>query len=352
MSRTLPDATVAHLRDIADEPDLAGTKYRLGGRLGRGGMAAVWSAHDTVLDRSVAIKVLDVDDSAGALAGRMLREARVLARLEHPGIVPVHDAGRLPDGRVFYVMKHVRGRSLDALLPDLPDRDARLRIFERLCEAVAFAHAHGVVHRDLTPANIMIGEFGEVLVMDWGVASLLDGRTGEAGAGTSADPVGTSLNAATETPAGVSRVHPPGELAGHDIVTAHGTRVGTPGFMPPEQERGDSAAADARADVWGLGAVLHVLVCDRLPDGLPAGRGVPRALAAILGRALAPVPADRYDSAGDLAADVRRVLAGVPPTAYREPLHERARRLVKTYRVPIALVLSYILMRALLLLIA
>jgi eukaryotic-like serine/threonine-protein kinase len=338
MSRALPDSIVAHLRDIADEPDLSGTKYRLGGRLGRGGMAAVWAAHDTVLDRSVAIKVLDVDDPDGALASRMLREARILARLEHPGIVPVHDAGRLPDGRVFYVMKHVRGSRLDALLPDLPDRDARLRIFERLCEAVAFAHAHDVVHRDLKPANVMIGEFGEVLVMDWGVAGLLDGRTGEAPAAPSAD-----REAAASAAEG---------LPEPDAVTARGIRVGTPGFMSPEQVRGDSAAADARADVWGLGAVLHVLVCDRLPDGLPAGRGVPRALAAVLGRALAPVPAERYDSAGDLAADVRRFLAGVPPTAYREPLHERAGRLVKTYRVPIALVLSYILMRALLLLFA
>ena len=104
---------------------------------------------------------------------RLRTEAQVLARLEHPGLVPVHDIGSLPDGRLFYAMKLVRGRRLDEHVRDLPSRAARLRLLEKICEAVAFAHAHGVIHRDLKPQNVMVGPFGEVLVLDWGVAKVL-----------------------------------------------------------------------------------------------------------------------------------------------------------------------------------
>jgi serine/threonine protein kinase len=167
----ISDAALRHLREMADLPDLDGTPYEILETLGRGGMGTVYLALDHRLGREVALKTVQLPAGSGDEIERLLREARVLARLEHPGIVPVHDAGLLPDGRAFYAMKRVRGLRLDehARAVSLPDR---LRAFERVCETVAFAHAHGVIHRDLKPENVMVGPFGEVLVLDWGVAKV------------------------------------------------------------------------------------------------------------------------------------------------------------------------------------
>src|SRR5262249_14401960 len=140
----------------------------------------VYSAQDETLERRVALKVLEVPGSESELASRLMREARVLALLEHPGIVPVHDVGTLADGRVFYTMKFVEGQRLDQYIATVASVPDRLRIFLRICEAVAFAHARGVLHRDLKPANMMVGPFGEVLVMDWGLAKIL-ANAGESG---------------------------------------------------------------------------------------------------------------------------------------------------------------------------
>src|SRR6202050_5044985 len=171
--KSLSDKAIERLRAGADEPDLAGTRYRLLQRVARGGMGVVYAAEDERLERRVALKVLDVPGADGDLANRLMREARVLARLEHPGIVPVHDVGTLADGRVFYTMKFVEGQRLDKFIEGVESVPDRLRLFLRICEAVAFAHARGVLHRDLKPANVMIGPFGEVLVLDWGLAKIL-----------------------------------------------------------------------------------------------------------------------------------------------------------------------------------
>ncbi len=181
----LSDKTVAHLRDAASEPDLSGTAYRFVAALGRGGMGAVFLVEDTRLGRRVAMKVLDLADRAGELEARLLREARVLAQIEHPGIVPVHDVGALADGRVFYTMKYVEGKRLDEWAARAGALAERLRLFEKICEPVAFAHSRGVLHRDLKPANVMVGLFGEVLVMDWGVAKILGGGIGPGAAAAS-----------------------------------------------------------------------------------------------------------------------------------------------------------------------
>ena len=146
----LSDRAVEHLRQIADLPDLSGTKYELLSVLGRGGMGTVYTARDRELERLVALKVVTSPMPAG-LADRLVREARVLAHLEHPGIVPVHDVGRLPDGRVFYVMKLVRGELLARQAGAETPLTDKLLICERICEAVAFAHSRGVIHRDLKP---------------------------------------------------------------------------------------------------------------------------------------------------------------------------------------------------------
>src|SRR5467141_537462 len=178
----LSDRALERLRDAADLPDLSGTHYRLLERVARGGMGVVYTAEDERLQRRVALKVLDLTGAEGDLANRLIREARVLARLEHPGIVPVHDVGTLSDGRVFYTMKFVEGHCLDKHIESVASLPDRLRLFLRICDAVAFAHARGVLHRDLKPANVMVGAFGEVLVMDWGLAKIMREQSAKASA--------------------------------------------------------------------------------------------------------------------------------------------------------------------------
>src|SRR5947209_12077622 len=169
----LSDRSLERLRRAADVPDLSGTRYRLLEHVARGGMGVVYAAHDETLDRRVALKILDFPTRNGEFARRLTREAHVLAQLEHPGIVPVHDVGTLPDGRVFYAMKFIEGQRLDQHVEAVSSLPDRLRLFLRICDAVAFAHARGVLQRDLKPANVMVGPFGEVLVMDWGLAKIL-----------------------------------------------------------------------------------------------------------------------------------------------------------------------------------
>jgi len=297
VSQWLADDTVAHLRDVADWPDL-GERYEVTRRLGRGGMGVVYAARDLVLDREVAIKVID-SSTPGADPSRLQDEARILGRLEHPGIVPVHDAGTLPDGRVFYVMKLVRGERLDVTLDTTASLAERLEIFLRICHAVSFAHAQGVVHRDLKPSNVMRGSFGEVLVLDWGVAKVL--------------------------------AHP--DTRGDAI-------VGTPGFMAPEQAYGATATVDVRADVYALGVMLQGM--------LP--RPILKPLMAVCARAQAERPDQRYASVAALAADIVRFRDGEPVAAYRESIVERMARLYRRHRLPILLVAAYMVMRVILLL--
>jgi eukaryotic-like serine/threonine-protein kinase len=311
--------------------------------LGRGGMGTVYRAIDHRLDREIALKVVPLSHPADIDVDRLLREARVLARLEHPGIVPVHDAGLLPDGRAFYAMKRVRGQRLDEHARTLPLPE-RLRAFQRICEAVAFAHAHGVIHRDLKPENVMVGPFGEVLVMDWGVAKLnphpcpspVPSRPPSPGEGNKRD----SFCSSPSSPGEGGR-EGTGEEGRGGEGTAHGTILGTPGYMAPEQERGEVERIDERTDVWALGALLQFLLGDE---------AAPRPLEAIRRRAMAAEPEARYPNVEDLAADLSRYLAGLPVGAHPEGLFETIGRFVRRYRVPILLVLAYVLMRALLIL--
>ncbi|PYX01118.1 MAG: hypothetical protein DMG89_02620 [Acidobacteria bacterium] len=307
--KMLSDTAVERLREAADAPDLSGTRYRLLGKLGEGGMAGVYRVEDTALNREIALKVVSLVDSSGDLAARLLQEARVIAQLEHPGIVPVHDAGTLADGRVFYTMKLVQGRSLDQCeLGGLPER---LRLFHKICEPVSFAHCRGVLHRDLKPQNIMVGAFGEVLVMDWGLSKLLGG---------------------SERPGTVD------ELVGAETkaVTAHGTIMGTPGYMAPEQGRGESATVDQRADIYSLGTVLRFLMRALV---------VPRAVRAIAAKATEADPALRYRSVEEFSRDIAHYLDGLPVSAYPEGPLGKVWRWGTRNRVWILLLLAYLVMR-------
>jgi serine/threonine protein kinase len=287
------DGALGRLRESVRTPDLSGTRYRLVGPIGTGGMGAVFEVVDEPLGRRVALKVVDVPLDGEEAAEALLAEARVLAGLEHPGLVPVHDAGRLADGRAFYAMKLVRGRRLDEALGEssLPER---LRVFLRVCEPVAFAHANGVVHRDLKPSNVMLGPFGEILVLDWGLAR----------------PVAAAAEAS-----------------------------GTPGFMAPEQIAG--GPTDVRADVFGLGALLDAIL------RVPPARARTKALDAIVARAKAAEPGARYSGVPALAADVERLLDGGRVEAYEENVLERAARLVKRHGVAVGLVATYLVVRGL-----
>jgi serine/threonine protein kinase len=276
------------LRAVAELPDFGGTRYRIVRELGRGGMGVVYEAEEFELRRHVAVKVLATELVSREGAEQMRDEARVVAKLEHPGIVPIHEVGTLADGRVFYAMKLVRGHRLDKVSGT---EHELLRVFLRICEAVGFAHANGVVHRDLKPENVMVGEFGEVLVMDWGVATSLGND----------DP--------------------------RRVI------AGTCGYMAPEQERG--GAVDASTDVFALGAILRGMLDDR-----PS-----RLLSAICAKACAEDQSNRYRDARELAADVTSYLDGERLTAYRENVVERISRWLDRNRALVAVVVAYLVMR-------
>jgi serine/threonine protein kinase len=303
----LSDAVVGRLRRVGNWPELASSRYVVLDELGRGGMGTVYLARDQELERDVALKISNAIASP-EFEQRLQREARTLARLEHPGIVPVHDVGRLADGRLFYVMKRLAGKTLQQRLPSLDAAD-RLGTFERICEPVGFAHARGVIHRDLKPANIMLGGFGEVIVLDWGLAK------------ATVDPGGSAM-------------------------------AGTHGYMAPEQASPGSCEIDHRADVYALGAILHLLLTDTLPAGDDAESGlrrarVPRPLAAICATALRRSPGARYQSVAAMQDDVARYRGGRAVSVYRETPWERIVRFTRTYRTPILLVLAYLVMRTL-----
>src|SRR5262245_50849736 len=234
-------------------------RYRVLGEIGRGGMGLVLRSHDPELGRDLALKVMRGDYAGHPdVVQRFHEEARVGGQLQHPGMVPVYELGRAEDGRPYFTMKLVKGDTLANQLKErtspAQDRPRFLKIFEQVCQAVAYAHNKGVIHRDLKPSNVMVGAFGEVQVMDWGLAKVLNAapasgeeqeQRGTAGTTVSVVKVSRSDSGSTETQEG-------------DV-------LGTPAYMPPEQALGEINRVDQRADVFSLGAIL----CEILTGGPP-----------------------------------------------------------------------------------
>ena len=244
--------TLDHPGDAAPTAPVAPAGYELLEVVGRGGMGVVYRARDIALDREVAVKLLlDRYAPDSPTAARFLDEARITGQLQHPGIPAVYQVGTLPGGRPFLAMKLIKGDTLDALLKANAPMDA-LAVFGAVSQAVGYAHAHGVIHRDLKPANVMVGAFGEVQVMDWGLAKVLASRERER---PESDPDATQ-GAATEIRTQRDSDTP---------FTQHGSVLGTPAYMPPEQAAGELDKVDARSDVFGLGGLLCVLLTGQPP---------------------------------------------------------------------------------------
>jgi serine/threonine protein kinase/tetratricopeptide (TPR) repeat protein len=334
-----------------------GTRYEILAELTRGGMGQILRANDALLGREVLVKQVLADAAREpfgpgndpAREALFARERRTAAGLEHPNIAPVYDAGSHGDGRPFYVMRYIRGDTLKQVIArhhpapagqTAAERSLQLRDllgrFVAVCEAVAYAHARGVLHRDIKPANILLGDFGETQLIDWGLAKVGSDEIAQASGGGCGS---------------VSGSLPPLKIEASDSdPTAQGQVKGTPAFMAPEQAEGALARIGPPTDVYGLGATLYQILTGRsafqgaptefLPDVIrgifPRPRqvnpGVAPALEAICLKAMAREPADRYPSAKALAGDIDRWLADEPVGVYRDPWTKRAVRFAKRHR--------------------
>jgi serine/threonine-protein kinase len=322
-------------------------RFQILRRLAKGGLGEVFVARDEEVPREVALKVIQspfADDPDSR--GRFQREAEVTGRLEHPGVIPVYGLGLDEHGRPFYAMRFIRGEALsDAIArfhaPDGPGADPARRALElrgllgrfiAVCHAIAYAHSRGVIHRDVKPANVMLGPYGETLVVDWGLAKV---------AGTP-DPA--------HAPDG-SSLQPPADSS----ATRDGTWIGTPAYMSPEQAEGKVDRIGPASDLYSLGATLYCILTGKAPFGGPnifatlervrrndfaparsVDRRIPRALEAVSARAMAHRPEDRYPSATDLAGEIERWLADEPVTAFREPMIGRFVRFCRRHRPAVA----------------
>ena len=317
-----PSATVVR------RPSTPSLHFVRGRELARGGMGRVVVAEDQKLGRTVALKLLHHDSPA--LRARFEREAAITARLAHPAIVPIYEAGELDNGEPFYAMKLVEGTPLDATIQRATTLAARLALLPSamaVCEALAYAHSRRIIHRDLKPANVLVGTFGETVVIDWGLAKDLDAAGGD--------------------------VVTPSQIEGNSDVTIDGEVMGTPSYMPPEQATG--GVVDERADVYALGALLYHVVAGRPPyRGRTAGEildavekgpppplveiepDVPDDLASIVTKAMARTPSERYATAGELAEELRRFISGQLVSSHRYSGPELVRRWLRKHRAAVA----------------
>jgi tetratricopeptide (TPR) repeat protein len=309
-----------------DQPGERSDRYLFFGEIARGGMGAVLRGRDIDLGRELAVKVLlESHMDKPELVRRFVEEARIGGQLQHPGVVPVYELGTFADNRPFFTMKLVRGRTLAQVLRARPaaeeDRSRLLAIFESICQTMAYAHARGVIHRDLKPSNIMVGDYGEVQVMDWGLAKVLADENGNLAEGGPNEP---SAGGPSNSPGTTS--------SGPRASSLAGSILGTPGYMAPEQARGQVELVDERADVFGLGAILCEILTGRPIDTGPARSeseydvsrwdfdgisvrlsrcGADAELIELTRQCLALEPKDRPRQAGFVAARIAMYLSGV-----------------------------------------
>lgn len=262
----------------SDDLDLSGSRFQFLGEIARGGMGSILRVHDPELGRDLALKILlNRHRQNPELVGRFIEEAQISGQLQHPGIVPIHELGTLDEGRPYFTMRLVKGHTLAELLSqrENPQSDLPryLAIFELICQTVAYAHARGVVHRDLKPSNVMVGSFGEVQVMDWGLAKVLPRKgpmADEPPVGEPVDPwaelpTDPEMEALPPTVVATTRSRDPALDSDLSVI---GSILGTPSYMAPEQARGEVWLVDERADVFAIGSIL----CEIL-TGLPAFTG-------------------------------------------------------------------------------
>jgi tRNA A-37 threonylcarbamoyl transferase component Bud32/tetratricopeptide (TPR) repeat protein len=348
ISRTLdptpPPHGVAVVATRAFVPD-GHERYTLSRLHATGGIGRVWLAHDVTLRREVALKELRPEKTSNdALLGRFLREARVTGQLEHPGIVPIYEVGQRPDDHApYYTMRFIRGQTMAEAADHYHKRRASgdagplelrklLSAFVGVCNAIAYAHSRGVLHRDLKPQNVVLGGFGEVIVLDWGLARLLDDR--DADVDSAPLDLGSTLDLEK---------------------TRDGQTLGTPSYMSPEQATARPDLLGPATDVYGLGAVLYHILTNRPPFPGPTSdeaiqrviseppqppkeivAATPGALQAICLKALSKKPQDRYPSATELADEVQHWLADEPVKAHAEPLYVKAGRWMRHRRAFVA----------------
>lgn len=294
----IDESAIDRLRRAVTLPASVSERYELHEVIGRGGMGTVYRATDRELERDVAVKVVNPEIASPETVRRMAAEARTVAALEHPAVVPIHDAGLSDASEVWYVMKLVRGASLRDAITSSSLQEG-LRAFLRIAEAVGFAHSRGVVHGDLKPGNVMVGEFGEVVVLDWGVSSRI-GQGSE-------------------------------------------TRAGTPKYMPPEAE---SEAATESNDIYALGILLSEMA-EAVGDA-EQSRLMRQPLKAIIERATHSDPSLRYRSVSELAADVEAVLDDGEVTAWTPSAWNRMERWLHRNSAAVVVIVTYMAMRLLL----
>ncbi|KAA5546968.1 protein kinase [Roseiconus nitratireducens] len=328
-------------------------RFEIRSRHALGGLGEVWVAFDRQLGREVALKQIRPEWARNTDAtARFRREAEITGFLEHPGVVPIYSLGQSEDGRPYYAMQFIRGRTLEQVVTDHlvghasnPNRhgwydNATLRAilddFVDVCQTIDYAHSRGVVHRDLKPANIMLGRYGQTLVVDWGLAKILDQPEDQSDA---AEP-GTIAPASAPAARKDFGQTPP------DNATRHGAAMGTPRFMSPEQAAGKTDQIRPATDIYCLGATLYYALTGQPPhvgqndlsstlERITTGRfpppstvrsQVPKPLQAIVLKAMATDPLHRYASAGQLADDVKRYLADEPISVFRDRLPKRISR--------------------------
>jgi len=345
-----PSSSVDHDFSI-DEDSLVSPRFEFMRPLDQGGLGIVSVALDKSLNREVALKEIRDDRSDDpVLRQKFLLEAQLTGGLEHPGIIPIYGLGKSANGKPYYAMRLIKGNNLHLHIKNFHERVKQgksefagqslrriLRRFMDVCEAISYAHSRGVLHRDLKPSNIMLGPYGETLVVDWGLAKAM----GISSAPDSKQTVDHSFAAQPETP-----LKPSGSKTDE---TQNGSIVGTPAYAPPEQLAGRLEMITVRSDVYGLGAILYEILCGQAPAAgslldvirkittgkvTPARKinpSVPKSLDAICLKAIALAPEDRFESANELRSEVERWLDDAPVKSFPDPLWVQCRRWVRKH---------------------